>query len=499
MKLNRIICAAAAALCATAVIGINAIACTGVYVGKAVSADGSVMLCRTEDMSSSGSKRFIVHNSGEHKAGTSYTDAFGLTISYSRDSYRYSAVPNSLYKGIGSAPYGAAGFNELGIAVTATITAYPNQKAGNADPYVDTGVHELSLADIILSQADSARGGIELIAEYVDKYGCGEGSIIMTADKNEAWYMEIYTGHQYAAVKLPEDKAAVMANAFMLGEIDTSSPEVIVSKEIERLPAREGFLKKTNGRINLRETYAEPEKSSNSIRIWGGRKLMHGTIPENPDEVSYELLFTPSQKINISEVMELTRYRYEDTPYNTNLEENRLIRAIGTSRQEECHILQIRPNMSVAAGCLEWLCMSNAEFAPYIPYYGAAITDTAEVSKADYSEYNPGSMYWANRSLNMLCAFNRDAFGKDVRSFYADYQKKLINYLKSSDQLMAVSNSKSETANEICLLLTNDAYSKATEIYKKLFLFAAEYEGKAEFDGNDAAFSVNMSSDITTK
>lgn len=499
MRLNKILYAAAAVLCAAAMTCIHAAACTGVYVGKGASADGSVILCRTEDMSSSGSKRFIVHNSGEHKAGTSYTDAFGLTIAYSRDSYRYSAVPGSLYKGVGDAPYGAAGFNELGIAATATITAYPNQKAEEADPFVYTGVHELSLTDLILSQADSARGGIELAAEYVDKYGCGEGSIVMTADKDEAWYMEIYTGHQYAAVKLPEDKAAVMANAFMLGEIDTASPEVIVSKDIKQLPEKAGFLKKTNGRINLRETYGESEKLSNSLRIWGGRKLMHGTIPENPEDISYDLTFTPSQKINLSEVMELTRYRYEDTPYNTNLEENRFLRAIGTPRQEECHILQIRPNMSAATGCLEWLCMSSAEFAPYIPYYGASITDTAEVSKADHPEYDSGSMYWANRSLNMLCAFNRDAFGRGVRDFYADYQQKLINYLRSSDQLMAVSGAKSETANEICLLLTNDAYAKAAEIYRKLFTFAAEYEGKAEFDGNDAVFNVDISSDIAVQ
>ena len=121
----------------------SAYACTGVYVGKDVSADGSVMIARTEDIASANSKRFIVHPAADHEPGESYTDAYGLSVPYPEHTYRYSATPASNHRGIGSTPYGAAGFNELGVAATSTITAYPNEKAIASDPFVETGLHEL--------------------------------------------------------------------------------------------------------------------------------------------------------------------------------------------------------------------------------------------------------------------------------------------------------------------------------------------------------------------
>ncbi|MGM9936538.1 MAG: dipeptidase, partial [Candidatus Ornithomonoglobus sp.] len=301
------------ALCTLALTAASAFACTGVYVGKAVSADGSVMLMRTEDMESGESKRFIVHPAEDHEPGEYFTDAVGLKLEYPPHTYRYTAVPGSADRGIGETPYGEAGFNELGVASTATITAFPNEKAAAADPFTENGLHELSINDIILSRAASAREGIEIIADIVDRYGACEGSIIMTADKDEAWYMEIYTAHQYAAIKLPEDKAAVIANAYMLGEVDVESEDVIASKDIVSFAKENNILKSSNGKINLRETYAEPVKDSNSIRVWGGRRLLHGAVGTDPYKTDYELLFTPSQKITVKEVMNVTRYRYEDT------------------------------------------------------------------------------------------------------------------------------------------------------------------------------------------
>lgn len=496
MKLLGKITALTAVLCT--VTSISAYACTGVYVGRDVSEDGSVILARTEDMLSSASKRYIVHSAGEYKAGESYKDAYGLEVKFEHDSYRYSATPGSGKKGIGDTPLGAAGFNERGVAATATVTAYPSEKAIKADPYVKNGLYELSVSDIILSKAATAREGIEIIADIVDKYGSGEGNIVMTADKNEAWYMEIYTGHQYAAIKLPDDMAAVIPNTFMLSTLDFPEQDMILSKNLESIPRRGGFIKTTKGKINLRDTYGEGRKDSNSVRIWGGRRLLHGKVGDNAYDINYDLLFKPSQKIKLKEVMEVTRYRYEDTKYSADLPENRYIRTIATSRQEECHILQIRRNMSVASGCIEWLCLGNAEFAPYIPFYGAAITETPEVYSLDALTYDPGSMYWSSRWLSSISALNRELYGNKIREFYSGYEDKLMAYLRIMDQSMSVSNDRSKTANGFCEQLANDAYNKSQSLYYELIQFITEYEGKDEFPDNTATFEPQTSVEIKT-
>lgn len=479
--------------------GAYAYACTGFYVGKAVSDDGSVMIARTEDMTSSNSKRFIIHPAEDHAEDTYYTDAYGLKVKYPSHTYRYSAVPGSSSRHIGETPFGAAGFNELGVAATSTITAYPNEKALKADPFTENGLYELSANDLILSRAATAREGIEIVASIIDEHGSGEGNIIMLADKNEAWYMEILSGHQYAAMKLPDDMAAVIPNAYMLGEFDINSPDVIVSKDLVNLPKQHGFLKQTNGKINLRETYSEAKKTSNSIRIWGGLRKLHGNAIKNPYETEYELLFKPKQKISLKDVMDASRYRYEDTEYSVNIPKNKYVRPIGTSRQEECHILQIRPNMPIEAGCIEWLCIGNAEFAPYVPYYAAAMTDTPITYKIDAPTYNEYSMYWASRSLSTISALNRTAYGSKIQGFFSEYEKNLISNINNTDSKMMLSANKSLTANEIAQSFADDYFSKTREIFRQLMLYLAEFEGKDEFEGNNYEFKIDIPSTISPK
>ena len=496
MKLGIILKTAAAAAVLSVLPLTNIFACTGIYVGREVSSDGSVMIARTEDMTSSNSKRFIVHPAKRCGEDEYFTDAYGLKLKQPERTYRYTAVPGSASRGIGEAPYGAAGFNEVGLAATSTVTGYASEKALAADPYTENGLYELSVNDVILSRASSAREAIELVADIIDEHGSGEGNIIMTADKDEAWYMEIYTRHTYAAIKLPDDKAAVIPNAFMLGELDLDSEDVIASDNIVSLAEKNGFLKKTNGKINLRKTYAEEEKESNSIRIWGGRKKLYGSVGNDPYKTEYELLFTPSKKISIKDVMDTTRYRYEDTKYNVDMPGNKYIRPIGTSRQEECHILQIRPDMDTQASCLEWLSMGNSEFSAFIPYYAAALTLTPPMCTLDAPEFNEGSMYWASRSLSAISALDRVKYGRAIKEFYNEYENNLIEYVKVADKDMAASDMKTKTADEYCFKLTYDAYNKSRELYRQLIKYIAEFEGRDEFKDNKYEFQIDLSPSV---
>ena len=51
--------------------------------------------------------------------------------------------------------------------------------------------------------------------------------------------MEILSGHQYVAVKVPEDKYAVFANTYYLGHVDLNDKEnVIASKDVEKSSQR---------------------------------------------------------------------------------------------------------------------------------------------------------------------------------------------------------------------------------------------------------------------
>ena len=38
----------------------------------------------------------------------------------------------------------------------------------------------------------------------------------LIANQTESWYVEMYNGHQYAAVRLPDDRVCAFGNEFLL-------------------------------------------------------------------------------------------------------------------------------------------------------------------------------------------------------------------------------------------------------------------------------------------
>ena len=53
------------------------------------------------------------------------------------------------------------------------------------------------------------------------------------ADDKEMWYMERYTGHQWAAIRFPEDRYAVVANDGMLSTVQVGSSDASADSTAE--------------------------------------------------------------------------------------------------------------------------------------------------------------------------------------------------------------------------------------------------------------------------
>ena len=78
-----------------------------------------------------------------------------------------------------------------------------------ADPLVEHGISEFTAVDLVTCQSATAREGTEKLLSLIDEYGSSEVNIALIADQQETWYIEMYSGHQYAAVKLPTDKVSL--------------------------------------------------------------------------------------------------------------------------------------------------------------------------------------------------------------------------------------------------------------------------------------------------
>lgn len=116
----------------------SALACTQMYMGKDLTADGNTYYGRAEDFG----KRYLKHYGIEpaHEAGFTYSSnesAFEYTSN--KPTYRYSYVRDhpSNWEGHTDA-YSEAGINEKGVSCSATLSTSYNEDAKAADPIDET-------------------------------------------------------------------------------------------------------------------------------------------------------------------------------------------------------------------------------------------------------------------------------------------------------------------------------------------------------------------------
>lgn len=401
---------------------VEALACTGVIVGKNVSEDGSMMLARNEDFGSAANpKTFIVKKRATNPEGATLKNPdTGFMTYIPRNTFKYTLMPDADQDyGV----FGEAGFNEFGVMTSTTLSASANDEILKVDPYVKGGITEPDMASLILMQSKTARQGIEVIAKIIDEKGAGEGNIIYVADKNEMWYMEIYTGHQYVAVKVPQDVYAVIANAFYLGNVDLNSKDVIASKGILEVPKNSKLLKEKDGKFHLAMTYRDKLNHYNQIRMYQGQKRFNPSDNTKYDvNTTFELFRKPERKIKLKDVMNVLRDRYDGTEFTYQ----KTYRPIGIDVNLESHIFQIKDNIPSEIGGVMWLSMGTVEHSPYLPYYGN-ITDTAKAFQVRSPKYTKNSYYWVMKTLNTLGKTDRKHVGDGIKAYWEKYENKVIS------------------------------------------------------------------------
>lgn len=278
----------------------------------------------------------------------------GFEWDLEHDCYRFITIPNC--EVVDNCAFITSAINEYGVSISATLTGYCCKEAIAANPYVEGGIVEDMMPAVVGSSCKNAREGIELIARIIDEKGSGEDNIIMISDQRECWYMEIYGGHQYCAVKAPEDCVCALGNEFMLDTVDETSNDTICSKELFTLPQQHGFaVYDANGKMNLHDTYSGKGNFTDysHLRTWEGHRILSpSTIGDYNPKQKYPLFYKPDNKVSLETVMNYFRDRYEGTPYALG-DDKHDYRPIATESQIRTHILQTYRNVPEDMACCE--------------------------------------------------------------------------------------------------------------------------------------------------
>lgn len=432
----------------------SASACTGIYVGRDASENGSTYMGRSEDIGNLYDKMFGTAPAQDWPEGAIYEDTYGFKMPYPSHTYAYTYVKDSPLNGetmtdedgnyVGEA-YGEAGQNEKGVSVSATVSTSYNADAEAADPLVDTGICEISILSVLLGSSSTAKEAVDLLADVIDTYGAGECNSLMISDSTETWYFEIVSGHQYAAIKMPANKVSVQPNIMLLGAIDVNDTEnVVASPNLVQLAQDNGFLETDDsGNIDVAKTYAEEDSGKGQYsRYWQGLFYVNEEAAEALDVSNVNngvnplpLFIDSSKKLSTLDVLQWLGYRGEGSKMNSN--ENADIYAIGNERQAECHVFETRANMPEQLATIQWQSMADAEFSVFVPFYTALLTETLENYQSPELEPVEDSINWNFQVINDLCYHNRDNCAENVKAYFEDYQESLIAQQKEIDIAMA--------------------------------------------------------------
>lgn len=466
---------ASAALAATLVLSsTSALACTGLYVGKDVSADGSTIIARSEDISPADYDKlhFVVPHSDE--PGRVLEDINGFSYPLPATTYQYTTMSD--YATAGDGMYAAVCTNEMGVSVTGTVSASACAAWKEADPYVDEGLREAVLPALVAATSATAKAGVDNLLSAVDTYGSAEGNVIMIADQQEAWIVELYGGHQYAAMKMPADQVAVFGNQFMIEAVDPEDTEnfVLSAGLLDTIDQLKLAVKNDDGQYLIAQSVCGGERSDGSnMRTWVGHQaLAPSTAGEYVSGTFYPLFYTPDEKVDLTDVMAIYRNRYQGTALDLTLEGQEGNRAIAVSTTPETHIVQIFSDYPAACSAVTWLAMGGGEHSVFLPEF-SGITAVHPAYELDAPVYDTGSLYWSFKRVCALADTNRALYTQGVEDFWALQEAVMMDQMDKAAETMKTlyATDPAQGAAYVTTLaqtMAQDQMDKSDELYKAL-------------------------------
>ena len=420
---------------------ISAWGCTGVYIGKDASVDGSVILARSNDTQGVLPNYIDITERVENVPGRTLPVDIAKTVwaDLPATTYRYTSTPfmdsAKVEKVFGRDV--AAVSNEYGVIMTMSVTAFTNKKAMDSDPWVENGISEDTATELVICQSKTAREAVKVLMALIDKYGSAETNIALIADQKEAWYVEMYNGHQYAAVKLPDDQVSVFGNEFSL-EYLSDYDESITSKDLESLAKKNGFAEYgKNKELNLFDTYAGPSVKTDYAhrRTWIGHQLLSSKYSADYDlKDDYPLCFKPDKKVSLENVFSLMRNRYEGTRYAPDDTGRTDMRVIGTDTSMSVHVLQVYPELPTEMSCVTWECVGPAPYGVFVPISNAALSVSDSYAKNQpYSENGTfddvNYPYYTFKEINTLCVEKATCkvYGAPVKAYWEKAEEGMVS------------------------------------------------------------------------
>lgn len=340
--------------------------CYTVVAGRAATHDGSIMFAHNEDDSprcivrlnvldrmAYGDNEYCILDNG---ARISQPDTTWRCLWFEMPGMRFS---DSL-------------INEHGVAIASD--GCPSRE--DREDLTEGGIGR-QLRRIAVQRARTAREGMELIGELVERYGyVDSGRTYTVCDPREAWVVAVVRGRRWVARRVPDDQVAVVANTYSIHQVDlTDTANYRGSADLIGYAAERGWYDPArDGEFDFAKVYASPQARKgeyNTCRQWRGLTLLTSEHIPSPDALDFPFSVKSDKPVTAPTLFSILRDHYEGT--DLFHEDNRHFRStiIPICRPETnlSQVFQLRGGMPADIGAVVWTAMWQPCSTPFIPLY----------------------------------------------------------------------------------------------------------------------------------
>jgi dipeptidase len=317
----------------------------GVYVGKNLTADGSVFLAGYGDEPSSHWLEIVPAKT--HPAGATIMVGATAAARYPGEliaipqverTAKYITMNYSAFAGF-PAPLTNGGLNEHHVAAR-DISSSSRPELQKMTPNPQRGPNYSDLARIAMERATSARNAVEVLGDLMNKYGYSTygGNSHLFADREEGWIVINFAGGQklWVAQRLGPDEVRVSRPGY-IGDIPldfAKNPNYMGASHLISFAVKQGWYDPNSG------------QAFNVNKVYGDGKLRHPAV-----ELMEERLKALRGKIGLKEMMAA-------------------VRTTDITRESAGYgqVAHLRGGVHKELGIL-WVAATSSMTAPFIPYH----------------------------------------------------------------------------------------------------------------------------------
>ena len=397
--------------------------CTTIIIGQEQTADGSMIVARSEDWDAMEAKNYEIFEDTDNGPREFVAKDSPFRCELPEKALGYSALsPYNLH-----GHWGSAGFNTAGVGMSATESIFSNDEVLKHDPLVENGVAENSVFNITLPYVRTAREGVERLGMLIEKYGIAEGFGIAFVDSKEIWYLETACGHRWLACRMPKDQYFVTGNQSRFRTYDPNDKEnYLASADLIEFAEKHGLYNPAQGAFDFHEAYARDIKldtTYNYPRVWGLQQLFSPEIKNDVTKNTFPVFAKAGHKVTLTELRTAFRFHYDNTEHDPYLNSNpkEPYRPVSIFRTTQTHLLQVRSELPQAIGCVNYVAMGMADLGVFLPLY-QGITSYPEAYTKGNGESSADSAYWKFRKIMVLGMTNYNKYAPIIKEAYAKFE-----------------------------------------------------------------------------